>query len=448
MSFFDSLSVEKEPPLRGNIGRPLIDECPHLELLEAFDYAARWSREHHIQQIHAREETFERMWNLSTSGASPFLYWLLYGTGIFWISGKLGSGKSTLVEYLANHHRIKTTLQSISSLQWTVTQFFFDFGAGDSIQNNFEGLLRPLLFQIFSKVPQLPKLQELKDPDDSDLSGRVLKHLFRTTLERSPYGICIFIDGLDEYFGNIMELIRFFRTTEKIPNTFGGEVKICLASRPEPEILASLQGIPYCSLQDHNQEGVMSYILMVLKGVVPIMYSDKWRLQTLVRTIARHSEGVFLWARFAIEEVVEGHSRGENLNELVERLEKLPKELEQKYERIFQRMSPAERKEGMIMLQIISEFSESRREFEPFDAQPFTLQYLFVAVDLAINQTEFVRRSLDDAECNLFRKRLRLRSGGLLEVVEMDGPNVWLRTDPVIEADWHKKLSPFQILPC
>jgi hypothetical protein len=41
----------------------------------------------------------------------PFLHWLSAGNGIFHISGKLGSGKSTLMKFLCDHPRTTTELQ-------------------------------------------------------------------------------------------------------------------------------------------------------------------------------------------------------------------------------------------------------------------------------------------------------------------------------------------------
>lgn len=40
-----------------------------------------------------------------------FAAWLRDGDGIFYISGKLGSGKSTLMKYLSDHTRTKEHLR-------------------------------------------------------------------------------------------------------------------------------------------------------------------------------------------------------------------------------------------------------------------------------------------------------------------------------------------------
>lgn len=69
-----------------------------------------------IPEAHAK--TFDWMFEppqQDSGNKSPdhhFLSWLRFGKGVFWISGKPGSGKSTLMKYLYNHKATKETLKS------------------------------------------------------------------------------------------------------------------------------------------------------------------------------------------------------------------------------------------------------------------------------------------------------------------------------------------------
>lgn len=45
------------------------------------------------------------------SARESFIHWLSCGTGIFHISGKMGSGKSTLMKFLCDHDRTEAELQ-------------------------------------------------------------------------------------------------------------------------------------------------------------------------------------------------------------------------------------------------------------------------------------------------------------------------------------------------
>lgn len=53
--------------------------------------------------------TFE--WIFSSKGQSSFFHWLGQGHGVFHRSGKLGSGKSTLMKFLCEHSETKTELE-------------------------------------------------------------------------------------------------------------------------------------------------------------------------------------------------------------------------------------------------------------------------------------------------------------------------------------------------
>lgn len=52
----------------------------------------------------------------SNRGAASFVRWLSSGTGIFHVTGKLGSGKSTLMKHVFQHHKTKEALE-----EWACT---------------------------------------------------------------------------------------------------------------------------------------------------------------------------------------------------------------------------------------------------------------------------------------------------------------------------------------
>lgn len=68
----------------------------------------------------AHNKTFEWIFEDSTKGGNvdralssreSFIHWLSAGSGIFHITGKLGSGKSTLMKFLCDHPRTEAELQ-------------------------------------------------------------------------------------------------------------------------------------------------------------------------------------------------------------------------------------------------------------------------------------------------------------------------------------------------
>ena len=80
---------------------------------------------------------------------SSFGKWASEVGGMFWICGKPGSGKSTVMEYLARDEELPAHLRRGISDKWTVVHhFFFDFDVSTDMRNNFEGFIRSLLYQL------------------------------------------------------------------------------------------------------------------------------------------------------------------------------------------------------------------------------------------------------------------------------------------------------------
>ncbi|KAK0736774.1 hypothetical protein B0T21DRAFT_367469 [Apiosordaria backusii] len=74
--------------------------------------------------------------------------WLSGPNGLFWISGKPGSGKSTLMKFVADNERTKHLLGKWSGDQpLIITAYYFTI-YGTPIQRSLEGLLRSLLYKI------------------------------------------------------------------------------------------------------------------------------------------------------------------------------------------------------------------------------------------------------------------------------------------------------------
>lgn len=74
-------------------------------------------------------------------------------------------------------------------------------------------------------------------------------------ISQSQIKICAFIDGLDEYQGNLWELCNIL---EILRHRTG--LKMCVASRPEPEILKACKNWPSLVMQDHKGQSTLLYV--------------------------------------------------------------------------------------------------------------------------------------------------------------------------------------------
>lgn len=246
----------------------------------------------------------------------------------------------------------------------------------------------------------------------NEWTDRELREGLFETLGRFSKNVCLFIDGLDEYQGDMHELIALFR---ELPYRIcpGKVLKVCLASRPESVISLSLGVCPGLRMQDHNLDGIKSYVSATITRL-RTSQPDEVRLQNLSASIAYKAEGVVLWARFAVSEIIQAYAGGETEVEVDRRLRALPGELEGLYANIFKRMRPEDRNEARLMFQLVC-FAEG-----PYTSGQLPVEQLREAVATAKdcrisptpeNRTEAVER---------FRKRFIAKSGGLLEDVSYD----------------------------
>ena len=82
---------------------------------------------------------------LRSQTRSTFLTWLRNGNQVFHISGKAGSGKSTLMKLLLDHPRTREELKRWAGEKQLVFAHFFFWRSGDKLQRSLEGLYRSIL---------------------------------------------------------------------------------------------------------------------------------------------------------------------------------------------------------------------------------------------------------------------------------------------------------------
>lgn len=301
-------------------------------------------------------------------------------------------------------------------MDWNVLRFFFDFRGGKGINNSFEGLLRSLLLQLINAIPQPKQLSsdEKKNYPQSDWPEHKLRDALRRLLNNAKQGVCIFVDGLDEYEGNVLQLIQFLRSLATSKDSKSLLTKICVSSRPEPIPAQLLQHLPNLSISDHNEPGIESYSRLTLEGLGYEVLEDL-DVPRLSLIVSQRAEGVFLWARFALEELIQGYCNGDKFQELLARLESIPRDLEEIYDRMLSRMEPNSKRECMIMLQLVC-----------FAKRSLSWQELLVATETAMNKDVFLSEPIcGDADSVVapelyksFTRRLRAKAAGLLELVD------------------------------
>jgi len=369
------------------------------------------------QIVNAKLSTLEWVWSVP-SGHACISEWFATKPGVFWIQGKPGSGKSTLLTYLKDHKNTKYFLNQSNDHEWAILRFFFDFRARNGLPNSFEGLLRALLLQLSLEIPSLSssisKFGELDNLQPKHLhelqwTQHKLRQALINTLKTSPLNICIFIDGLDEFEGtarSMLDMIDFLHEVAGLDSS-QHQIKLCVASRPHPLIVAAFGNSSGFKLQHYNIDGIKQYVnsrLLSATCDTDAILTSVYPLDHFAKNVTERSQGIFLWAVFAINELLDGISHGDEVEELWTRLKALPDELEAIYSRIIDRIIQkyGSSQETSIMLQIAY-----------FTTRSLSLEEFFTVFQLS-RAGEVPTRPYSPIK---FENRLRARTGGLVEIV-------------------------------
>ncbi|KAF2878507.1 hypothetical protein BDV95DRAFT_24199 [Massariosphaeria phaeospora] len=283
----------------------------------------------------AYPRTFERIFDdpaLPPSDPHPHIklrQWLNAGNGLYWLYGKTGSGKTTLMRYLGNCSGTRSCLQSWAGQTKLSTASYY-FG------NTFpqlEAFLRHILFHLIREPPYLvPQLfpfgwTELINITQTSWSiDELKKALARLGRCHVNAYFCFFIDGLDRFDGKPIELLRIIRKLSNIPH-----IKICVSSRYSRPFIQFLGKIPHQQLcvQWNHREDIQQLAQDELERRLEIkQHADALRMYSdLVEGIVRKSVGVFVWVSLAVHLLCDGLSNEDNADLLLQRLEDLPYDL-------------------------------------------------------------------------------------------------------------------------
>lgn len=91
----------------------------------------------------------------ANKSVANFLTWLRGNQSIFWVNGKAGSGKSTLMRFIFNHRKTFEELRKWAGKRLLVTAGYYFWTSGSVEQRSQAGLLHYLLFQLLQEHPHL-----------------------------------------------------------------------------------------------------------------------------------------------------------------------------------------------------------------------------------------------------------------------------------------------------
>lgn len=307
-------------------------------ILKSLVFSQLNERELMIPEAHRR--TFA--WIFDSSVDFGLADWLRNGSGVFWVAGKAGSGKSSLMRFVTEHETTRELLSQWADNDVTIAKHYF-WNPGTPLQKSQEGLLRTLLLHILTKWPELipvtcedrwvaPYADRFKPWTHSQLL-KALRALKAVEGESSRPKICLFIDGMDEYKGDHVELINTILGLAACSN-----IKICVSSRPWVDFSDAFGGSPWkLQLQDLTRQDISIYVQDKLEEnerFNRLQSNANMAASELIKDVTTRSEGVFLWVYLVVRSLLRGLRNEDDLTVLRQRLEALPGDLNTFFERM------------------------------------------------------------------------------------------------------------------
>lgn len=312
-------------------------------------------RESSIPRAH--QDTFE--WSLSET--NPTLSgWLRSGNGVYWIEGKAGSGKSTLMKFLQQDPRTLSMLNEWAGGRPMAAVSHYFWAPGTKVQTSLLGLFRTLLFQIFVKAPELVKVicpSRMRQGSFAHMQPWTLEQLEACFDSLSkmhlPIKLCFFIDGLDEFEGDPQVLIDIIRLISK-----SNDIKLCVASRPwVPFQNAFGYSSQKLSVHEFTREDIKLYAYDKLGQndeyqKLQVQFSEQ--AESLIDEISDAADGVFLWVYLVVRQLLDGLSSNDDIPTLRRRLRALPRDLNDYFDRMLKSIEDVYLDEVQSLLGILA----------------------------------------------------------------------------------------------
>jgi hypothetical protein len=362
----------------------------------------------------------ERRWD-------EFREWLRSDEKVYWISGKVGSGKSSLIRQLINDDRTTSYLRKWRTDAMVLSAFIWNAGA--TMQRSQVGLLATLLHQLFSNDEQtaVDYLKQNKSSLNkraiSDWSKVELLQILRCMFASGSAAACIFIDGLDEIdskghdgaFG-LLDMLEDLTSL--------GNIKMCLGSREELVFDTRLTKCPRLRLQDLTRADIQKYVAHNLGKnfrLSPLTLRTLEEQCELIKAVVERADGVFLWVYLVTKSIRDGLLICDDWEGLTRRISILPQDLSELYAEMFKRRNNDDQKLYQAETALYFNFALSERHDSSLFRAALVSKPSLLRSFLS-GGTE-IKESYVFQQCQITRQRILANCVGLLEVsgLQVDG---------------------------
>jgi ankyrin repeat protein len=320
--------------------------------------------------------------------------------GFFWIKGKPGAGKSTLM---------KSALRYGEKAHGDVSISFFFNARGDELQRSTQGMLRSLLYQLIEHMPHLSHFlpKPKRHPGRQLWRNEGLKDTFEAAiLMLGPVQVTCYVDALDECGDReARAMVEFFDAIGKAAIEAEVGFRVLLSSRRYPHItIENCQELELEGQEGHEAD-IADYVRCKLKIGKSKIASE------IQAAIQARASGVFLWVVLVIRILNECDARGKK-HLLKQRFETIPDGLSELFDEILRRDTHAS-DELLLTFQCIL-----------FAQRPLTREELYFAIAMDSSDENIEDWDRDEITTEVMERFLLDASKGLAEMTKGKYPTV------------------------
>ncbi len=312
--------------------------------------------------------------------------------------------------------------------KFKIIYFYFDYHAGESLGNNMLGMFRTLLYKLASNDRGVRiRLERLLEEGRLKLDSQIhLLDAISESFEESSQQPCLFIDGLDEFTGDLDEVVQVCRVMVDRMS-----IKLCLASRPDTRVTKILNIQPNLIMEEFNERSMRSYVKnkIINKSEKNLEIAKRLSGQ-IVDSLVAKAQGVLLWFKFVVDEIVERLAQGWDNEQIQSLITQMPRGMNAIYDRMLNMIPLAHLEEAALILYLtfelrnLSQWCERHWPFLgevcPFlgdELCPTDLNHLWGSYDFIIEQIGAKLNILRLKDHEELRSRTQELLRGLIEFV-------------------------------
>ncbi|KAK8246167.1 hypothetical protein HDK90DRAFT_461027 [Phyllosticta capitalensis] len=403
----------------------------------------------------AESKTFEWLMDSPQKQHSNFVDFLRGSHTLFWISGKAGSGKSTLMKFLFEHPKLRKHLEIGSGGEAYLTLSFSFHKIGHYLQRSLEGLLRSLLCQLIEHIPEDCPIYQRQASPTIPWTVMRLRSALSDCINAVPR-VFICLDGLDEYAPSTgktsaddreehrLEIARFICEFAAMHS----QLKLCVSGRPYDEFQRAFRRAPSLLLHELTKHDIWTYI----NNRFSLIEDHYWQAtivseedsnacrkfwgrlsprEVLRDEVARRSSGIFLWVRLVVKRLEKQIRRARaSLTEMIQSLARCSGELEQLFDDMWNEILPEDRKDGLIYIQLLQKKS-------PFSSS-FNLEFIACGTNPSIecrgSRDQEFQETFGELNVGRMKDRTKIRLEACCgQFIEIDGDHVHVIHQSVVD---------------